>query len=127
MGEEFGQHAGLNIIPGRVIAIPKVGADGLAHKIPHIGWASLEMPPERNDWGGTILDQVSPGNSVYLVHSYHFVPNDPTNRLADCNYDGFRISAAISRGKIYGCQFHPEKSGEIGLRIIRRFLDLEGN
>jgi len=122
MGEEFGQHVGLNIIPGRVIAIPKVDADGLPHKIPHIGWASLEMPPERNDWGGSILTDISPGASVYLVHSYHFVPDDPAHRLADCYYNGIRISAALRLNNVTGCQFHPEKSGHVGLRIIHEFL-----
>jgi glutamine amidotransferase len=121
-GEEFGEHAGLNIIPGRVIAIPKVGADGLPHKIPHIGWASLEMPPERKDWGDSILADISPGESVYLVHSYHFVPDDSSHRLADCFYNGIRISAALRLGNVTGCQFHPEKSGQVGLRIISKFL-----
>jgi glutamine amidotransferase len=122
IGEEFGEHAGLNIIPGRVIPIPKVGADGLPHKIPHIGWTNLEIPPERNDWGGSILADISSGESVYLVHSYHFVPDDPAHRLADCYYNGIRISAALRLDNVTGCQFHPEKSGEVGLRIIGQFL-----
>ena len=124
MGEEFGQHAGLNIISGRVVPIPKVGADGLSHKIPHIGWTNLEIPPERKDWGPSILADISPGASVYLVHSYHFVPDDPAHRLADCYYNGIRISAALRQDNVTGCQFHPEKSGKVGLRILQSFLTI---
>jgi glutamine amidotransferase len=62
--------------------------------------------------------------SVYLVHSYTAVPDDPAHRLADCLYGGRLISAAIRAGNVYGCQFHPEKSGNVGLGVLTRFLDL---
>ncbi|MFA6224295.1 MAG: imidazole glycerol phosphate synthase subunit HisH [Desulfomonilaceae bacterium] len=122
MGEEFGQHDGLNIIPGRVIAIPKVGTNGLPHKIPHIGWAALEIPPERIDWEGTILANTSLADSVYLVHSYQLLPDDNNHRLADCRYNGLKISAAVQFNNVVGLQFHPEKSGRVGLNILDLFL-----
>jgi len=122
--EEFGDHEGLGLFPGRVVAVPKVGLDGRPHKIPHIGWSGLVRPAGRLEWKGTILEPVPEGAAVYLVHSYTLVPDSPDLRLADCYYDGQLISAALRRGTVFGCQFHPEKSGPIGLAIIRQFAEL---
>lgn len=121
-GEEFGSHDGLGLIPGRVIAIPSTGADGQCHKIPHIGWNRLSPPSPATMWDDTILAGIEPGSSVYFVHSFTAIPSHPQHRLADCDYDGRVISAAIRSGSLYGCQFHPEKSGEVGLAILRNFL-----
>ncbi|MDE2495180.1 MAG: imidazole glycerol phosphate synthase subunit HisH [Alphaproteobacteria bacterium] len=122
VSEEFGEHKGLDLIPGCVKAVEPTGADGVPHKIPHIGWTELQMPRSRNSWDDTILADLQPGSSVYLVHSFAVVPDDETNRLADCDYSGRTISAAIQNGNVYGCQFHPEKSGRVGLTILSRFL-----
>jgi imidazole glycerol-phosphate synthase subunit HisH len=122
--EEFGSHAGLGLINGEVIAVPPVTASSVKHKIPHIGWNELVIPEHRSSWSNTILSDISPGESVYFVHSYTAVPRDPAHRLADSYYDGCLISAAIQSGSLLGCQFHPEKSGDVGLRIIKRFLEL---
>lgn len=119
--EEFGEHAGLSFIPGRVVAIADKTVDGRPHKIPHIGWTSL-MPAAGTQWSGTPLEETVTGTPVYLVHSYHVVPRDPVHLLAECEYGGHRITAAICTGKIFGFQFHPEKSGPAGLAILRRFL-----
>ena len=124
--EEFGLHEGLGLVPGRVTAIPRTGQDGKPHKIPHIGWNSLEIPSARKDlWEGTILADIQPGEPMYFVHSFTAVPADERHRLADSFYDGCRIAGAIRNGKIYGCQFHPEKSGKAGLKIIENFLRLK--
>lgn len=69
-----------------------------------------------------MLSDVAPGASVYFVHSFTAEPADVGDRLADCYYDGRLISAAVRRNALSGCQFHPEKSGEVGLRILRAFL-----
>ncbi|MSP49863.1 MAG: imidazole glycerol phosphate synthase subunit HisH [Alphaproteobacteria bacterium] len=122
--EEFGEHAGLGVIPGRVRRLPKVGVDGRARKIPHIGWNTLARARGVNDWSGTILAGLSGQASAYFLHSYAVEPDDETVRLADCDYEGTRICAAVRRGQLYGCQFHPEKSGEVGLAILRNFLAL---
>jgi imidazole glycerol-phosphate synthase subunit HisH len=126
VGEEFGEHAGLGVVPGRVRAIPATGTNGVRHKIPHIGWNELEKPAETTQWEGTILDGVAVRSSCYFVHSFTAEPTDPRYRLSDCHYDGRLVSAALRAGNVYGTQFHPEKSGEIGLRIVRNFLDLVG-
>jgi imidazole glycerol-phosphate synthase subunit HisH len=123
-GEEFGEHAGLAVVPGRVRAIPATGADGRPHKIPHIGWNELRRPAPATQWDGTILDGIREGSSVYFVHSFTAEPLEPRYRLADCDYDGRCGSAALRVGNVYGTQFHPEKSGEVGLRVLRNFLQL---
>ena len=125
VSEEFGEHQGLDLIPGRVAEIPATGPAGARRKIPHVGWAELTQPSVLPSWEGTILADVSPRGSVYFVHSYTALPEDETHRFADSDYDAFRISAAIRAGSVYGCQFHPEKSGPIGLGILKRFLSLK--
>lgn len=120
--EEFGSHEGLGLIPGKVAAIPSTGVDGRPHKIPHIGWNALELPEAGLSWSGTILEDMAPGATAYFVHSFTAVPERREHRLADCRYDGRTIAAVIRSGSLYGCQFHPEKSGETGLSILRRFI-----
>ncbi len=119
--EEFGEHAGLGLVPGRVVAVPSVDIEGQALKIPHIGWTALRRPTDVS-WQQSPLADTCEGESVYVVHSYALQPVDPAHRLADCEYGGHRICAAVRRDRIFGCQFHPEKSGLAGLRMIARFL-----
>lgn len=119
--EEFGVTAGLGLIPGRVIAVPVQSISGEAQKVPHIGWNALLPSSTRMDWNGTLLQDNRPGDASYFVHSFMAVPTDPVHRIADCVYGGHGIPAAIGRDQITGCQFHPEKSGEMGLKILRRF------
>lgn len=122
--EEFGIHEGLGLIPGSVVRIPDQNVHGLRHKIPHIGWNSLELPSGKEDWKETILEGIEIGGTVYFVHSFTAVPTGSTHRLADTYYNGQLISAAIQSGFLCGCQFHPEKSGVTGLKIIESFIKL---
>lgn len=117
--EEFGMHEGLNLMRGRVVQIPSCDVEGKNHKIPHIGWAEL-VPAAA--WEGSIFDDTPEHTSVYLVHSFQFEPEDVRHHLADCFYGGHRIAAAVRSGNVTACQFHPEKSGEAGLRMIASFL-----
>jgi len=123
VSEEFGEHKGLDIIPGRVMAIPRTTIDGVPHKIPHIGWSKLLQPAGLSGWQGSILEKLAPGDSVYLVHSFDVRPESESHRLADCDYNGRVISSAIRLKNVSGTQFHPEKSGQIGLKIISSFLN----
>ncbi len=123
-GEEFGPHAGLGLLPGAVGAIPPVAADGARRKIPHIGWNALRPAPAGRGWAGSVLADVVPGESVYFVHSFSARPGNDADRLAEADHDGFAVTAAVGRGNLFGCQFHPEKSGPVGLRILARFLAL---
>lgn len=119
--EEFGEHAGLGLIAGRVVPIPATGTDGIAHKVPHIGWNALvETVPGR--WSGTVLEGTGPGTSVYFVHSFAAEPTDATDVLATCDYGGHAVTAAVARDNVCGCQFHPERSGLMGLEILGHFL-----
>lgn len=119
--DEFGANEGLGLIPGRVTPIPDRAADGEPHKIPHIGWADLMLNPSRESADSCgIVD----GDAVYLVHSYRFEPESDAHRLAHCIYGGLPIAAAVKVGNIIGFQFHPEKSGKVGLGILDAFLKL---
>lgn len=120
--EEFGIHEGLGLIPGSVVRIPDQDVHGLRQKIPHIGWNSLELPSEKENWNGTILEGIEINENVYFIHSFTAVPENLSNRLADTYYNGQIISAAVQSGYLYGCQFHPEKSGITGLKIINNFI-----
>ena len=120
--EEFGVTEGLGLIPGRVVPVPATTIDGHVQKIPHIGWNALVLPQGRKDWRDTALKEVKLGEAVYFVHSFMSNPADPRHRIADCLYGGVRVSAAIGRDNVFGCQFHPEKSGEVGLTILKNFL-----
>lgn len=122
VSEEFGRHEGLGIIPGNVVPIPSTGANGMPHKVPHIGWSALQLPAGSGSWKRTILEEIKPGASVYLVHSYTAVPSNPKHRLADCLYNGRLLAGAIRLNNVVGCQFHPEKSGPVGLRVLGGFL-----
>lgn len=120
--EEFGATTGLGLIPGRVVNIPSMTVKGESQKIPHIGWNELVLPDQNRSWQGDLLTDIIPGEAVYFVHSFMAVPTSNSHRLADCIYGGIKISAAVQYKNVGGCQFHPEKSGEVGLRIIRRFI-----
>lgn len=124
VGEEFGEHAGLGLIPGRVMPVQAVNPSGKRLRIPHIGWSSLEKPPARATWHGSILQRLQPGEPMYFVHSFAPVPSDEAHRLADTFYNGVRICAAVAKGAIYGCQFHPERSAAHGLDILSAFLEM---
>jgi imidazole glycerol-phosphate synthase subunit HisH len=119
--DEMGEHAGLGLLAGRVRAVPALGLDGSPHRIPHIGWRPLEPAAP---WAGTILADVRPLERVYFVHSFAAEPAQDSVRLANVQYDGLAICAAVHSGNLYGCQFHPERSAETGLHMLRRFLKL---
>lgn len=118
--EEFGQHSGLGLIPGDVKAIPKTGIEGNTLKVPFIGWAPLILNPDHPN-GDSFLDAAN-GKSVYLVHSYQLQPSDPKHLLASYNVGGRMITAAVRHGNVTGVQFHPEKSGTVGLQIMKEFI-----
>jgi glutamine amidotransferase len=124
VSEEFGLSEGLGLIPGSVIPVPKVTEDHLPQKIPHIGWNALVQASDRNGWSNTLLEAVRPGEAAYFVHSFMACPSSNEFRIADCMYGGHRIAAAVSRGSVFGFQFHPEKSGEVGLKTLRSFVSL---
>lgn len=122
--EEFGDTAGLGLIEGSVKIIPSTGSTGVLHKVPHIGWNEMETPVSNAGWDHTLFDGINVGAASYFVHSYMVEPRYNDTRLANCDYNGIKICAAVHKDNIFGCQFHPEKSGEVGLSILRNFLTL---
>lgn len=121
--DEFGEHPGLGIVAGRVTAVPPLTTLGAAQRVPHIGWNKLLVPETNRGWQDSIMQPfVGQAPSVYFVHSFAPVPLDPTDRLADCDYGGHRLCAAIKRNNITATQFHPERSGDVGLALLRSFI-----
>jgi glutamine amidotransferase len=119
---EFGRHAGLGLIPGRVQRLPEPVA-GSGEKIPNVGWCRL-LPAEGGvPWAESLFRGVKAGNYAYFVHSFAAVPREPRHRLADIAFGGTVVAAAITAGAVSGCQFHPEKSGEVGLSIVDAFVN----
>ena len=110
---EYGEHAGLGLIPGDVV--PLSPPDGL--KVPHMGWNALQFSEPRSP----IFRDLRPGDYVYFVHSFH-ASNCPCV-TATAEY-GIPVTAAVGKDNVFGCQFHPEKSGPVGLTILKSFCEL---
>lgn len=121
--QEFGSHVGLNLIPGNVLPISAENSEGTRRKVPFIGWAKLKTSYKKNS-ENFIIDELSNNQSVYLVHSYYFSPDNVEHLVATYDYQGEKITAAVRSDNIYGFQFHPEKSGEVGLGLLRAFLQV---
>tara|TARA_B100000029_G_scaffold516260_1_gene628237 strand:- start:2589 stop:3224 length:636 start_codon:yes stop_codon:yes gene_type:complete len=121
VSEEHGFHKGLGLLPGKIVRIPDAEDGSIVRKIPHIGW-NVIMPGERHNWRGTILDNIQTGESCYFVHSFMAMVGNYQHLLAHCIYEGVSITAAVSHENLTGLQFHPEKSGVVGLSILNEFL-----
>ena len=111
---EYGEHEGLGLLKGRVV--PMEGVIPANLKIPHIGWNALHF---RRD--SKLFRYINEGDCVYFVHSYYAADCDDSV-IATAEY-GEELTAAVEKGNIVGCQFHPEKSGEVGLNILRAFCE----
>ena len=121
--EEFGEHRGLDLVPGKIVRIPDVSTDNRALRIPHIGWSTIEIDTSHGKLDNSLT--ISGRNyTVYFVHSYMACPSDSRDVAAWCQYGGHKIPAVISKNNVHGCQFHPEKSGEHGLQILKQYVSL---
>lgn len=121
-GFEFGRQEGLGLIGGVVMSIPS-SDDAGQRKVPNIGWRALDRTQAGSDWDGTVLDGLIAGvSSAYFVHSYSCAPAADEDRLANVDYGGYSICAAVRRDNISGLQFHPERSSRVGLQIMANFL-----
>lgn len=118
VGEEFGNHPGLDIIPGTVRRLPAPDADGIAAvRIPNVGWRAVEAAPD-----DPVVGPLAGGDMVYFVHSYAPFVNDPGHAIGWLTVNGTRAPVAVRHGNVVGVQFHPEKSGPVGLALLDRFL-----
>ncbi len=115
---EYGEHEGLGLIPGAVKPIADVIPSD--YKIPHIGWNALRFKQ-----ASPLFADIADGDCVYFVHSYYAADCTPSV-IATAEY-GAELTAAVAYRNVYGCQFHPEKSGDVGLRILRAFAQMKGD
>ena len=113
---EYGIHKGLGLISGKVVPMQGKIPENL--KIPHIGWNALKFTKS-----SPLFKYINEGDCVYFVHSY-YAENCEASLIATAEY-GNEITAAVQRDNIFGCQFHPEKSGNVGLNILRAFCEME--
>ncbi len=120
--EEMGRHKGLGILPGRVLRFDErnLGEAARGVKVPQIGWNALHFG---NRPRAPLFDGLDEGAAVYFVHSYFCHPDDPTVIAAETDFIAPYCSA-VARGSVFGVQFHPEKSGDVGLRILNNFARL---
>ena len=114
---EYGCHNGLGLIKGEIRPITDVIPAG--YKVPHIGWNALTFPKKNK-----LFQYLIEGSYVYFVHSYYATGCDESV-IATTEYGGL-LTAAVASGNVYGCQFHPEKSGEVGLKILKAFVEIGG-
>ena len=112
---EYGEHEGLGLIKGEIRPIEEVIPKDL--KVPHIGWNALEFTKESK-----LFKYIKDGDFVYFVHSYYGAECDSVIAVSDY---GAPLTAAVEKGNVSGCQFHPEKSGEVGLKILKAFCEKE--
>lgn len=112
---EYGEHKGLGLIEGDIVPISNVIPADL--KIPHIGWNALKFTENKSP----LFKYINEGDHVYFVHSYYGA-NCAKDTVAVSEY-GAELTAAVARGNVMGCQFHPEKSGEVGLKILKAFCE----
>lgn len=116
---EYGEHKGLGLIKGEVRPISEVIPKD--YKIPHIGWNALTFPNGKSE----LFKYINEGDHVYFVHSYYGA-NCDESVIATAEY-GAPLTAAVGYKNVYGCQFHPEKSGNVGLNILKAFCEMESD
>ena len=122
---EFGAHRGLGIIPGDVVRLDApteeagTGMNGARRsKVPQIGWNQIDAAAP---WEGSLLEGLADGAHMYFVHSFYARPGDPEVRLSTTRYGPTTFCSSLRSGSIFACQFHPERSGPLGLRIYQNF------
>ena len=114
IGYEDGEHQGLSFISGKVEKI--IATENL--KVPHMGWNEIIVKPNKHP----VLNDIKTGDHFYFANSYHFRCQNENNELAHVEY-GSKLCAIIAKDNIFGAQFHPEKSGESGLKLLKNFLN----
>jgi glutamine amidotransferase len=109
---EYGRHNGLGLIHGNVVSLPA------GQRIPHMGWNMVKLPEDMGLFAG-----IGKEKHFYFAHSFYAEVTDSRARVAYTDY-GFDLSASVQKGNIYGAQFHPEKSGQVGLKVLQNFYDI---
>jgi imidazole glycerol-phosphate synthase subunit HisH len=127
-GSEFGRHEGLGIVPGVVVRFEQPSEGGRRLKVPQVGWNAVWKHAGCNGeeqlhrrWDETPLAGIENGAYMYFVHSYYILPDDPTVSIATTRYGDAEFCSVLGHGSVFGCQFHPERSGPAGLTLYRNF------
>ncbi len=118
--KEFGYHQGLGLISGYAEKIHLSSG----FKIPHIGWNELLMPDSSSNWRHSLFNKIQDKSEVYFVHSYAVQVKNPEQQLTLTKYGNYSFCSTVFKDNIFGCQFHPEKSGGVGLVILKNFIKL---
>jgi glutamine amidotransferase len=118
--EEFGITKGLGLIEGKVVKFPLPPNSDV--NLPHVSWNEINQPVE-NRWENTLLEDTLPNSDVYFVHSYVVIPKFASEILSETEYGGVKFCSSVNKNNIFGTQFHPEKSGELGLNMLKKFTE----
>ena len=119
---EFGFHKGLGLIEGQVVKISNDKKSQI--KIPHMGWNEIYPSNNEKKWKNKILKNALIGKNFYFVHSFKGITKNPNSTIAVCNYSTISIPAVVSINNIFGCQFHPEKSGHNEIEVLKNFCEI---
>ena len=116
--DEFGKYKGLSLINGKVISLEK----NENFPIPHIGWSSIEINKKKNE--NKIISEIKDKSYFYFIHSFKVLVEENDNSVCTTNYGSNKFCSVVNSANIFGTQFHPEKSGRVGEKLIQNFLDL---
>jgi imidazole glycerol-phosphate synthase subunit HisH len=122
--EECDLYKGLNIIPGSAKRFPDATTE-IPYKIPHIGWNKILGPDtgrSSTGWENTLLEGLDESTQAYFLHSFMVEADDPNHVISKTNYGGHSFCSTIRRESVWGCQYHPEQSGWVGLTILKNFV-----
>lgn len=120
--EELGTHKGLGLIEGSVLKLSDNKFENIHYKIPHIGWNQIDY--DKDSGKDPLLEGIEPGTFFYYVHSFGVFPREKKQWLCGTEYGNNHFCSIVKKGNVYGCQFHPEKSGEAGLRLLSNFFNV---
>jgi glutamine amidotransferase len=131
---EFGNHRGLNIIPGETVRLEERSSEGFRYKVPHVGWNGIHLPASAENgalsgesparWRGSPLHGLHKGDFMYFVHSFYPVPEDAEVVLSTTWHGEIEFCSSLRRGNIFACQFHPERSGSQGIQVYRNVANI---
>lgn len=130
VSHEFGYHRGLEVVDGEVLSLREALGDTSRPKVPHIGWNRIHtigapiLTNGHAPWAGSLLHGLRDGEFVYFVHSFYAKPSDPSVVLSVTRYGPVEFCSSLRRGNVFGCQFHPERSGSQGLRFYRNLAEM---
>ena len=122
--EEFGIHEGIGIIPGKVVRFLNLEKGRRKKKVPHVGWNQINFSSHIKSWERTPLEAVAVGEYMYFVHSFYTIPDDTNVTVTQTNYENEQYCSAILHQNVFATQFHPEKSGEEGLKIYKKWASM---